>query len=119
MSWIVRMIIVLPALAALGGLLARRQRALAAAVAIAVSAYVATLALIQWIAPSRTADIDTIGRLPLGDLSAPLHLLSDQASGLVSFVVALVVLGIQVFTCLLYTSPSPRDLSTSRMPSSA
>ena len=31
-------------------------------------------------------------------------------------------LGIQVppgFTCLLYTSPSPRDLSTSRMPSSA
>ena len=25
----------------------------------------------------------------------------------------------QVKTCLLYTSPSPRDLSTSRMPSSA
>ena len=25
----------------------------------------------------------------------------------------------QWFTCLLYTSPSPRDLSTSRMPSSA
>ena len=25
----------------------------------------------------------------------------------------------QVDTCLLYTSPSPRDLSTSRMPSSA
>ena len=25
----------------------------------------------------------------------------------------------QSFTCLLYTSPSPRDLSTSRMPSSA
>ena len=24
-----------------------------------------------------------------------------------------------VTTCLLYTSPSPRDLSTSRMPSSA
>ena len=24
-----------------------------------------------------------------------------------------------MFTCLLYTSPSPRDLSTSRMPSSA
>ena len=24
-----------------------------------------------------------------------------------------------VFGCLLYTSPSPRDLSTSRMPSSA
>ena len=26
---------------------------------------------------------------------------------------------VQVFICLLYTSPSPRDLSTSRMPSSA
>ena len=25
----------------------------------------------------------------------------------------------KTFTCLLYTSPSPRDLSTSRMPSSA
>ena len=27
--------------------------------------------------------------------------------------------GIEVWGCLLYTSPSPRDLSTSRMPSSA
>ena len=27
--------------------------------------------------------------------------------------------GTQVVACLLYTSPSPRDLSTSRMPSSA
>ena len=26
---------------------------------------------------------------------------------------------ISIHTCLLYTSPSPRDLSTSRMPSSA
>ena len=26
---------------------------------------------------------------------------------------------VQSFACLLYTSPSPRDLSTSRMPSSA
>ena len=26
---------------------------------------------------------------------------------------------VYVYTCLLYTSPSPRDLSTSRMPSSA
>ena len=25
----------------------------------------------------------------------------------------------QIYICLLYTSPSPRDLSTSRMPSSA
>ena len=26
---------------------------------------------------------------------------------------------LQTYSCLLYTSPSPRDLSTSRMPSSA
>ena len=29
------------------------------------------------------------------------------------------VLVVKVLVCLLYTSPSPRDLSTSRMPSSA
>ena len=29
------------------------------------------------------------------------------------------IFGAMVFDCLLYTSPSPRDLSTSRMPSSA
>ena len=28
-------------------------------------------------------------------------------------------IGLEVESCLLYTSPSPRDLSTSRMPSSA
>ena len=31
----------------------------------------------------------------------------------------MVVLGRYLWICLLYTSPSPRDLSTSRMPSSA
>ena len=30
-----------------------------------------------------------------------------------------VINGFTTYTCLLYTSPSPRDLSTSRMPSSA
>src|SRR3954469_18512323 len=107
MSWIVRMIVVLPALAALVGLLTRRQRGLAAAVAVSVSAYVAVLGLIQWIAPSRTADIESIGRLPLGDLSVPLHLLSDRVSGLTSFVVAVVVLCIQVFTAW-YLRDDPR-----------
>ena len=29
------------------------------------------------------------------------------------------IMGARLETCLLYTSPSPRDLSTSRMPSSA
>ena len=40
------------------------------------------------------------------------------------FLNVLTVIGILIYfgialTCLLYTSPSPRDLSTSRMPSSA
>ena len=98
MSWVVRMVVVLPALAALLGLLARRQRALAAAVAVSASACVTALAFVQWVAPTRTADIGTLGGLPLGDVEVPLHLLSDRVSGLVSFVVALVVLAIQVFT---------------------
>ena len=32
---------------------------------------------------------------------------------------ALGVRDLELYPCLLYTSPSPRDLSTSRMPSSA
>ena len=40
--------------------------------------------------------------------------------GLVEMAIFIVVLGVAyVYICLLYTSPSPRDLSTSRMPSSA
>ena len=43
-------------------------------------------------------------------------------SGLAVFFIALLLsfcTFVEVFPCLLYTSPSPRDLSTSRMPSSA
>ena len=42
-----------------------------------------------------------------------LHFLGSSLSSLVR-----VLLG-GIYICLLYTSPSPRDLSTSRMPSSA
>ncbi|TQM64307.1 NADH-quinone oxidoreductase subunit 5 family protein [Humibacillus xanthopallidus] len=107
MSWIVRMIVVLPALAALAGLLARRQRLLAAGIAIGTSAYVAVLAFIQWVAPARTADIESIGHLSTGSLQVPLHLLSDRLSGLVALVVAVVVLAIQVFTAW-YLRDDPR-----------
>ena len=34
-------------------------------------------------------------------------------------VILCTIFGVLLHTCLLYTSPSPRDLSTSRMPSSA
>ena len=62
---------------------------------------------------SPTAEI--YGR-SLGPSSA--HLFGTTAYGQDIF--AQVVYGTrQVLICLLYTSPSPRDLSTSRMPSSA
>ena len=41
------------------------------------------------------------------------------AGGIVLFIVAVTAEFSTRNTCLLYTSPSPRDLSTSRMPSSA
>ncbi len=107
MTWIVRMIVVLPALAALAGLLARRQRRVAAGIAIAVAAYVAVLAAVECVAPARAADLESIGALSTGGLSMPLHLLSDRLSGLVALVVALVVLAIQVFTAW-YLRDDPR-----------
>ena len=45
-----------------------------------------------------------------GGGNAVRHMIDHQVDG-VDFICA--------NTCLLYTSPSPRDLSTSRMPSSA
>jgi NADH-quinone oxidoreductase subunit L len=98
MSWVVRLIVVLPALAGLVGLLVRRSPQLARAVAVSAAAGVTLLAFTQWVWPVDSAEIETLGSLPLGDLTVPLHLLSDRVSGLVSFVVAFVVLAIQVYT---------------------
>ena len=44
---------------------------------------------------------------------------SISAQELFRFVLIAWVVAAVVLICLLYTSPSPRDLSTSRMPSSA
>ena len=46
----------------------------------------------------------------LWDCQVPFEYLSHDSEGQIAYV---------FHTCLLYTSPSPRDLSTSRMPSSA
>ena len=40
-------------------------------------------------------------------------------ANLFEFPILFYALCIMIYVCLLYTSPSPRDLSTSRMPSSA
>ena len=34
-------------------------------------------------------------------------------------VLGIILVGVMLFACLLYTSPSPRDVEESRMPSSA
>ena len=48
-------------------------------------------------------------------------LLSVVAGGIVLAAIAAAVVGVSTFDkiCLLYTSPSPRDATLSRMPSSA
>ena len=54
----------------------------------------------------------------LTSLSAPLAAANEQFSP--SQLTAMTSeVSVQLEGCLLYTSPSPRDLSTSRMPSSA
>ena len=47
------------------------------------------------------------------------HLENGLISDLLPVLVLFAVIGARLYYCLLYTSPSPRDLSTSRMPSSA
>ncbi len=59
------------------------------------------------------------------DLSPPMivgHSMQPRAFPIFLMVINLILIGLltyQFYNCLLYTSPSPRDLSTSRMPSSA
>ena len=94
MSWIVRMIVVLPALAGLLGLLARRQRAARRGhrrrrLRPTSPCSPSSSGSRRLARPTSTS----IGRpARLGGLQVPLHLLSDRLSGLVALAVALVVL---------------------------
>ena len=65
---------------------------------------------------SVTKMIEKATQAPAKTLVAP-----AESTGLASVGAAIggLMTGLQLKTCLLYTSPSPRDLSTSRMPSSA
>ena len=75
--------------------------------------YVADVTSNQTIVP-RNASVIISAKL-LNDLSQPMEgynlTFIDETEN--------TVIGENVTDCLLYTSPSPRDLSTSRMPSSA
>ncbi|MBB2986084.1 NADH-quinone oxidoreductase subunit 5 family protein [Terracoccus luteus] len=107
MTWVVRLLVLLPALAGLAGLLAGRSHTAARALAVGTASAVVLLAIVQWVSPVGTADLDSTGALPAGELSLPLHLLSDDLAALVSLVVAVVVLAIQVFT-VWYLRDDPR-----------
>ena len=60
--------------------------------------------------------LDDLARLSTSDIAETLIISRSLAS---QYLNDLVRAGLVVKVCLLYTSPSPRDLSTSRMPSSA
>ena len=68
------------------------------------------------------ADVEFVAVNDLGSLDQMAHLLKyDSVMGCLDQNVKVVKGGIKVgnHTCLLYTSPSPRDQRGSRMPSSA
>ena len=104
MTLVVRLLVLLPAIAALAGLLARRSPRAAALLATAAAGLGVVLAVVQVFGgPSGdgrrvTATIETIGALPVGDLSLPLHLLTDRSSALVALAVTVVGLAVQVFS---------------------
>eukprot|EP00828_Plagiopyla_frontata_P026453 TRINITY_DN3460_c0_g1_i9.p3 TRINITY_DN3460_c0_g1~~TRINITY_DN3460_c0_g1_i9.p3 ORF type:complete len:102 (+),score=22.65 TRINITY_DN3460_c0_g1_i9:130-435(+) len=54
-----------------------------------------------------------------GTLSSKLTFDANQVRGLTADCIGIIVASLSAFTCLLYTSPSPRDRQKSRMPSSA
>ena len=51
--------------------------------------------------------------------NSPVSVKLVSEPGVGTIAVGVAKAGADIITCLLYTSPSPRDLSTSRMPSSA
>ena len=68
------------------------------------------------ILPSLNTPFSKKGDLDLKSLEKLVkHTIRSGCSGMLGLAVA----GEHKLLCLLYTSPSPRDLSTSRMPSSA
>ena len=72
---------------------------------------------LEWAAPA-SGDAPTSYDVYFGDISGDLvntNLLTTNTTGTTWTITGLSF----STTCLLYTSPSPRDLSTSRMPSSA
>ncbi|GAA1892511.1 NADH-quinone oxidoreductase subunit L [Lapillicoccus jejuensis] len=110
MSVVVRLVVLLPALAALAGLLLVRRRAAAAAVATVTAGLGVLLAVAEVVGTDRGAvptQVGTIGGLAAGDLTVPLTLLLDRPTALVALAVTLVGLAVQVFS-VWYLADDPR-----------
>lgn len=104
----VQLTVLLPALAALAGLLLRRRRALAGLTAVAAAALVVVLGILQFAETAgRSTVVPTIGPLPVGELQLPLTLLADRTSAVIAIVVAVVGLAVQVFS-IWYLHQDPR-----------
>ena len=84
-----------------------RRKTLMSACALAFTALASSAALAAF--PEKPIRV-VIGFPAGGPLDQHARLLTERLQA---------VLGQPIIICLLYTSPSPRDLSTSRMPSSA
>jgi NADH-quinone oxidoreductase subunit L len=86
-----------PALAALAGLAVRRDDRLARVVAVGMAAVVLLVALVAWALSDGPASAAGPG-LDTGALRIPLELLTDPSRAAVAAVVALVALGVQVYS---------------------
>ncbi|MEO3938048.1 NADH-quinone oxidoreductase subunit L [Dermatophilaceae bacterium Soc4.6] len=108
MSVVVRLVVLLPALAALLGILLgliRPHRVAAAGLAVGAAAVGVALALVDLVGSGGAVgpdggplEISTIGPLPAGDLVVPLHLLLDRPSAVVALAVTVVGLAVQLFS---------------------
>ena len=94
------------------------ESGLAAQLGLVASLIAIALGLLQSLPDTRN---DSRGYLMHRPIKPSRIFWAKIAAGYVTYVITLAVPVIvaMVYLCLLYTSPSPRDLSTSRMPSSA
>ncbi|MDQ1536425.1 MAG: NADH-quinone oxidoreductase subunit, partial [Actinomycetota bacterium] len=96
-----RLVVLVPFISAVLGLLVARRRTGAAFIASAgavVTLFAGLYVLYAIHNHPFTPEVSTVGPLPLGGLQMPLHLLVDDLSAIVVVAVAIVGLGVQLFS---------------------